>query len=297
MAARPTTPVRTLVRFLTRLAAFVVVVAVGGLGVAWVLGADDRVPRTTACWATLDGTRWPLTPEQAETTALLAGTSLSRALPARALTIAVATGMQESRLANIDYGDRDSVGIFQQRPSQGWGTVEQIMDPVYSTNTFFDALEKVAGYTEMEITVAAQTVQRSAFPDAYAQHESLARAWANALYGYSPRAVTCTLPDAAGPGDPAAVVERAARDLPWVPAEVTAAGVVLRAEGLGASEDDAERLTWALAHWAVAVAHPLDLTEVRTTTSVWDRAGGTWEAVTEDGPDVAVGQVLLVPTP
>ena len=96
-------------------------------------------------------------------------------------------------MRNIDYGDRDSVGLFQQRPSQGWGTVAQIMDPVYSTNAFYDVLVTVEGWEGQEITDAAQRVQRSAFPNAYAQHEGRGRAFASALSGYSTGALTCHL--------------------------------------------------------------------------------------------------------
>lgn len=297
MSGRRASAAPRLVRAAAGLTAFAVVLGGGALTVSWLLGRDDRPPAIPTCWAVLDGTRWTLEPDQADTTALLAGTALSRALPARALTIAVATGMQESRLRNIDHGDRDSVGIFQQRPSQGWGTVEQIMDPVYSTNAFFDALDKVPAYTELDVTVAAQEVQRSGFPDAYAQHEDLARAWASALYGYAPQAVTCSLPDAEA-GDPQEVVARAARDLPYVPAVVTEDGVVLDASGLGASAEDEGRLAWALAHWAVAVADPLRVQQVRTSTAVWDREADAWlRADLTPGPTVAVSQVLVVPAP
>src|SRR5690606_22141028 len=92
------------------------------------------------------------------------------------------------------HGDRDSVGLFQQRPSQGWGTVEQIMDTRYATERFYDALVKVEGYRELEITDAAQRVQRSAYPDAYAEHEADARALASALTGNSRGAFWCALP-------------------------------------------------------------------------------------------------------
>ena len=284
-----------LVRALAGVAAFVVVVGGGAMTVSWFLGAGDRPPSRPTCWAVLDGARWTLEPDQADTVALMAGTSLSRAMPARALTIAVATGMQESALRNLDHGDRDSVGIFQQRPSQGWGSIEEIMDPVYSTNAFYDALLRVPGYADLEVTVAAQEVQRSAFPDAYAQHESLARAWASALYGYSPQSVTCSLPDAE-PGDPQAVVDRAARDLPYVPAVISPDGVVLDAAGLGASDEDEGRLAWALAHWAVAVAEPLEVQQVRTSTAVWDRDEDAWlRADLTPGPTMTTSQVLVVP--
>jgi hypothetical protein len=96
--------------------------------------------------------------------------SVTLALPRYAAQIAIATAIQESSLYNIDYGDRDSLGLFQQRPSQGWGTPAQIMDPVYASTKFYQALVKVPGWQTMPLTQAAQAVQRSAFPDAYAQH-------------------------------------------------------------------------------------------------------------------------------
>src|SRR5690554_2582947 len=119
---------RAAVRVLVGATAFAVVVAGGAAAFAAYLRNLDAEPVVVRCAAQLEGTQWYLEPDQAETAALLSATSLRRGLPARATTIALATGLQESKLRNIDYGDRDSVGIFQQRPSQGWGTVEQIMD-------------------------------------------------------------------------------------------------------------------------------------------------------------------------
>ncbi|HSU03232.1 MAG TPA: hypothetical protein VLK03_11830, partial [Nocardioides sp.] len=140
------------------------VVALGAVATALVLVDRGGVPSildTNGCTAEVDGHSVDVDLEQAENAALITAISIERGLPARAASIALATAFQESKLYNIDYGDRDSVGLFQQRPSQGWGSVEQLMDPVYSTNAFFDALEKVDGYREMDITVAAQEVQRS----------------------------------------------------------------------------------------------------------------------------------------
>ena len=97
---------------------------------------------------------------------------MRRGLPARAASIALATAYQESKLRNLDHGDRDSLGLFQQRPSQGWGTAKQIQDPYYATNAFYDALVKIDGYQTMRITEAAQEVQRSGFPEAYARPRS-----------------------------------------------------------------------------------------------------------------------------
>jgi hypothetical protein len=87
----------------------------------------------------------------------------------------------------VAYGDRDSVGLFQQRPSQGWGTRDQLLDPEYAANAFFDELEEVDGYESMRITEAAQAVQRSGFPEAYEEHAPGARVLASALTGWSPR--------------------------------------------------------------------------------------------------------------
>ena len=116
-------------------------------------------------------------------------------MPARAATIALATAYQESDLRNLEYGDRDSLGLFQQRPSQGWGTPDQILDPYYATNAFYDALAQVDGYESMPITEAAQEVQRSGFPEAYADHEQDARVLASALTGNSRAAFWCTVDD------------------------------------------------------------------------------------------------------
>ena len=110
---------------------------------------------------------------------------MQRGLPARAASIALATAYQESKIVNLEHGDRDSIGIFQQRPSQGWGTREQILDPVYSINAFYDALERIDGYRSMRITEAAQEVQRSGFPEAYEDHADDARVLASALTGNS----------------------------------------------------------------------------------------------------------------
>ena len=115
-------------------------------------------------------------------------------MPARAATIALATAYQESKLYNLESGDRDSLGLFQQRPSQGWGSPEQVLDPYYATNAFYDALAEVDGYETMEVTDAAQEVQRSGFPEAYADHEADARVLASALTGNSPRAFSCRSP-------------------------------------------------------------------------------------------------------
>ena len=137
------------------------------------------------CTATVDGKEVTLSVEQAENAALITAISVQRGMPARAATIALATAYQESKLYNIESGDRDSLGLFQQRPSQGWGSPEQVLDPYYATNAFYDELAEVDGYDSMRVTEAAQEVQRSGFPEAYADHEADARVLASALTGNS----------------------------------------------------------------------------------------------------------------
>ncbi|MBQ1073552.1 hypothetical protein KBX06_10315 [Micromonospora sp. C31] len=96
----------------------------------------------------------------------------------RAAVVSIATALQESKLENLghlgDRNDHDSQGLFQQRPSSGWGTVEQITDPEYSTLAFLKGLKQVDGWQDMPLTEAAQTVQVSAYPDHYAQWEQQA---------------------------------------------------------------------------------------------------------------------------
>jgi peptidoglycan DL-endopeptidase CwlO len=131
---------------------------------------------------TADGTMAPrsvtsareLTEEQLRNAALIISVARGMGLPPRAWLVALATAMQESTLRNLNYGDRDSLGLFQQRPSQGWGAPAQVTDPVYATTTFLNRLQRVPGWDRLPITVAAQTVQRSAFPEAYAHWEGLA---------------------------------------------------------------------------------------------------------------------------
>ncbi|MES9558072.1 MULTISPECIES: NlpC/P60 family protein [unclassified Streptomyces] len=114
--------------------------------------------------------------EQVPNAQTIVATGRSLDVPRKGQVIALATAMQESRLRNLNYGDRDSLGLFQQRPSQGWGTAQQIHDPVHASEQFYKALLKVNGWQQMTVTQAAQAVQKSGWPDAYATWESLATA-------------------------------------------------------------------------------------------------------------------------
>ncbi len=183
-------------RFVVLLTLAALVLGVGAVWLTWRDGSlPALIPPVEQCQASVGGTLVELDLEQSRYAALIASISVQRGMPARAATIALATAYQESDLRNIEYGDRDSLGLFQQRPSQGWGTREQIMDPYHAANAFYDALAKVEGYTSMPVTEAAQRVQRSAFPSAYADHEQDARVLASALTGNSRAAFWCTVDD------------------------------------------------------------------------------------------------------
>jgi murein DD-endopeptidase MepM/ murein hydrolase activator NlpD len=114
------------------------------------------------------------TEEQERNASIITNVARGRGLPPRAAVIGVATAIQESTLKNIRHGDRDSQGLFQQRPSQGWGTVAQVTDPIYASNSFYKQLENVDKWQTKPLTQAAQNVQRSGFPDAYAKWERTA---------------------------------------------------------------------------------------------------------------------------
>ncbi len=130
-----------------------------------------QVLTVPGCQAGTGQSAIPLDFGQAADAATVAAVAARDRLPARALTIAYATAFQESKLENLSYGDRDSVGIFQQRPSQGWGTAAQLQDPAYAARKFFGALVKVPNYTTIPVYQAAQAVQHSADGSAYQQYE------------------------------------------------------------------------------------------------------------------------------
>ncbi|MGY1638750.1 hypothetical protein ACI78V_19050 [Geodermatophilus sp. SYSU D00742] len=136
--------------------------------------ARDEFPSIATAECTLPATGVRLTGEQVANARTIARVGYDRGLPERAVVIALATAMQESRLRNLDYGDRDSLGLFQQRPSQGWGTPEQVQDPVYAAGKFYDGLVRIPGWETRRLTDAADAVQRSAFPEAYQKHEGMA---------------------------------------------------------------------------------------------------------------------------
>jgi hypothetical protein len=242
--------------------------------------------------------------EQARYAGLIAAIAVQRGLPARAASIALAAAYQESKIHNLTSGDRDSLGLFQQRPSQGWGTREEILDPVHATNAFYDALVKVDGYEDMEITEAAQRVQRSGFPNAYADHEADARALASALTGNSEHSFACRLHGDVDEADPeltdSGLTERAdavRRDLqarfPDQPLGGFAPGGVSTGHMEGSAHYDGRAIDvfvrpvnptnkirgWAIAQYLVSQARRLEIQTVIFDDRIWtsgSRSGDGW---------------------
>jgi hypothetical protein len=216
-------------------------------------------PGDERCVATVNKRDVELDLDQAHYASIVVGVSVRRGLVPRAGSIAMATVYQETDIRNLDYGDRDSVGLFQQRPSQGWGTEKQLMDPYYATTKFYNALVRVKSWESRDITEVAQAVQRSAYPDAYADHEPDARVLASALTGQTERALTCLVHDDTD-GDAkglASSLETTFRT------DATAKGstVTMTAK--------TTRLAWAYAQHAVANAGRYGVLTVAVEDRVW----------------------------
>lgn len=248
-----------------RIALLGIVAIVGTAG--W-LGATELIDavRNPRCTVKAGGATETFDPEQAGNAALITAVSMKRGMPPRAATIALTTAYQESKIRNITYGDRDSLGLFQQRPSQGWGTKEQILDPVYSTNAFYTALVKVKGYETADITEIAQAVQRSGHPELYRDHEGQGRALASTLTGHSAAGITCRLDEVVNSVDPAQVRSDLAEQM-----GVTKA--VAKGSVLTVTAPD-QRTAWAVGHWAVARAEQYGGTQVAVGDRLWDRQDG-----------------------
>jgi hypothetical protein len=320
----PSAPSKRRGRLLRIGAALAVLLAVAGyLVVQYLTGGTGR-PGCKVVSADDDGPGYRFTPEQAVNAATIAAVGTGRGMPERAVTIALATALQESGLRNIRHGDRDSLGLFQQRPSQGWGTPKQIMEPTYAAGVFYEHLAKVPGYTRLPLTVAAQRVQRSGFPQAYAKHEPDATLLAAALTGRSAATLTCKgRPGPTRASGPDAVRAALVRDfgrevLQEAGAEVggseasspkprttpspgAASGgdgrtVTLPVgDGTGTGTADgrsAVQRGWQLAHWAVANASALHIERVSYAGREWT-AGFTdvgWRTTDAKNAEGGTGQ-------
>jgi hypothetical protein len=220
-------------------------------------------PTGLPCHAVAAAQSYALDAEQAANATTIAAVAKRLGLPDHAVTVALAAALQESKLYNLSYGDLDSLGLFQQRPSQGWGTKDQIMTPRYAAAAFYTHLAQVSNWDSLAVTAAAQAVQRSGAPDAYAQWEAEARVLAQALTGEVPAAFSCQTP-----GKPAA------------PAPVRVISSDLSADlgptTVGASVDPARG--WLVAGWLIAHAGPYGVSTVTFGGQRWSGRTGAWTA-------------------
>jgi hypothetical protein len=257
--------------------------AVGGIVLlAHKIGSSLPLPVLTESCTVTSGGEVSLEPEQMANAATIAAVGITRRVPARAVVIALATAAQESKWRNLSGGDRDSIGLFQQRPSQGWGRPDQIADPRYASGRFYSALLKVKGWQKMPLATAAQRVQHSAYGSAYERWESTAQILASALLGDTGGAVACTLagnPSLRGQAAVQALTHGLALDWGRARAGVTGtsgpAGVELTASG--------ERSGWQYAHWLVAHAAEQGIKSVTFGDQRWTAKAGTWSRAPSAG--------------
>jgi hypothetical protein len=255
-----------------------VLALVGALGVFVAVNSIHRaLPHLRPeCTVRADG-EVTLDSVQMANAATIAAVGIRREMPERAVVIALATALQESKLENRDHGDRDSLGLFQQRPSQGWGTPEKVQDPRYAADRFYSALKKVQGWRTMRVTDAAQKVQRSAYPNAYQKWADESAVLARALTGRAIGAVACTVtgePALRGAAAAAALAEGLRLDWgdgldPMEP--VTRAGLTVDVTDPSSG--------WRYAHWLVSHARGTGLERVRFADLEWHAPTGTWQPV------------------
>jgi hypothetical protein len=225
--------------------------------------------------------------------ATITAVGVRRKMPERAIVVALATAFQESKLENLDTGDRDSVGLFQQRPSQGWGTPEKIQDPRYAAGKFYTALKKVKGWQKMRVTDAAQKVQRSAYPNAYQKWADESAVLARALTGRATGAVECTLdgkPALRGAAAATALAEGMRLD--W--GKGLAAAQEPQPGGLSVTVKNV-KAGWRYAHWLVSHASSTGVERVTFADRVWNAPDGKWQPVTgAQGPSngIVVAEVF-----
>jgi hypothetical protein len=208
--------------------------------------------------------------EQAANAATIAAVARQKALPDEALVIAYATVIQESKIRNLPAGDRDSIGLFQQRPSQGWGTPQELSDPVIATGKFFDALKKIKHYDQLAPDVAAQRVQHSADGSAYAFHVDNAKILTAGFNGSQPAAVHCWYaPDRQVASHRDALP--ALLDKSYGLGQVT---YIAGKDNLAVMANGDQQYGWAIASWAVAYAQGYGVREIQFAGKHWTSDDG-----------------------
>ncbi|MBB2894437.1 hypothetical protein [Flexivirga oryzae] len=259
---RPRGPIR---RTLGCLLPIAIVAAVAGGGyLAYQQLLDNW--GSPSCQFVANGYNYKWDPGQARSASTIVAVGVyKKGVPTRAAVVATTTAIQESKLRNLAYGDLDSLGLFQQRASQGWGTTDQIQDPIYSSGSFYNALLKVPGWESMPIGEAAQEVQRSGFPDAYADHETQGEVITSVMTGTAHEGIGCRLDPAKANGSPAQIVGQLA-DESGLPAQAGTGDVTYRAKSVNGA--------YAIASWAIAHAEDDNITAVTVGNRSWERHRG-----------------------
>jgi hypothetical protein len=269
----------------------VVLLAAAGAYAALRHVAPSLLPGTSSsfCDARANGLVIPLATGQAGLASTIAGVAWQHAMTGRAVTVAYAAALQESKLTNLDYGDRDSVGVFQQRPSQGWGPARQLEDPVYATTKFFAALAGVPGYQRLPVYQAAQAVQHSAYGPAYQQYAQMAADMASAFTGRSPHAVWCWFSDPARKANLALAARQLRRA--FGPLAVHAASdpsLEVHMPGTAAG--------WAVAAWLVSHADTYGIRGIRCDGYQWTLARGSlgWTRIRPGSRAPAIAEAIVL---
>ncbi len=265
--------------------ALVLVAGVGAFALYHYLTANLRLPvARPACRITAQGTV-DLDPDQLGNAATIAAVGLRRRLPEQAVVVALTTAMQESKLRNLPGGDRDSIGLFQQRPSQGWGSAEQIADARYAAGRFYDELLRIPRWQTLPAADAAQAVQRSAYPEAYQRWVVSSQVLTRAFHGVAGQAVSCTLTDPPAQRGATATATLATSLL----ADWGVYGTVA-ADTLKVTAADAQT-GWRYADWLVARAGEHGVRTVRYGGLVWDSHRGGWKKDPHGTPGAVVAEV------
>jgi hypothetical protein len=242
----------------------VVVLVVATIGGYFVYAVTRDAAAPQGCRVSLDDRTYTLSPEQTSHATTIAAVGKRMGMPDHAVSVALAAALQESKLQNLQYGDRDSLGLFQQRPSQGWGSETDVLTPHYAAGAFYRRLARIRGWESLPVTTAAQRVQHSGAPLAYTQWEHEARAIAQATTGEIPAGLSCRVD--VGPTQASGKPLRRAltRELGPLTLDVPVP----------------EPRGWTVTAWLIGHAPEFGISQVSFADRIWTASSGRWVAYT-----------------